>query len=376
MDSIKEYRPKAIDLFCGCGGISSGLRSAGFRIIAGVDVDPKYIATFRHNFPNTLALRADLTQTSPTSLMSDLGIAPEELDVLAGGPPCQGFSKNVPRRLRSENSASNLMVRTFLSYCEVLKPKLVLMENVAEMRNGFSHHFNDEIFDRLRLAGYSVTSTVINAAEYGIPQRRRRVFFLAVRGEGKLEPPTPTHKRTADEMGLWVQRPFISVWEAIGDLPSLKHGEGESESEYAVAPFTDYQLKMRGGTKTVRNHVARRLSAIQYARLSSLLPGQGHKDLPKELQVRGGYSGAYGRLTKDMVAPTITRWVFHPGSGRWGHPVDVRTLTIREAARIQGFYDDYEFKGSFAQQSGQVGNAVPPLLAEQIGRSMRAQLGI
>ena len=118
------------------------------------------------------------------------------------------------------------------------------------------------------------------------------------------------------------------------------------------------------------SHEARRLSARQFDRISSLAPGQAHADLPERLRVRSGYSGAYGRLTKEMTAPTITRWVFHPGSGRWGHPVDLRTLTIREAARLQGFHDDFEFVGGFNQQAGQVGNAVPPLLATSLGKEM------
>jgi DNA (cytosine-5)-methyltransferase 1 len=127
---------------------------------------------------------------------------------------------------------------------------------------------------------------------------------------------------------------------------------------------------MRNGNRLVSNHSPRQLQPTQYARLAALEAGQGLKDLPKHLQVKGGYSGAYGRLTKDMVSPTITRWVFHPGSGRWGHPIDIRVLTIREAARIQGFPDSFEFVGSYTQQAGQLGNAVPPLLAERVVESM------
>ena len=127
---------------------------------------------------------------------------------------------------------------------------------------------------------------------------------------------------------------------------------------------------MRNGSTTVTNHVARHLQPTQYERLASILPGQGLKDLPKHLRPKSGYSGAYARLTKEMIAPTITRWVFHPGSGRFGHPVDIRVITIREAARIQGFPDSFEFVGTYTQQAGQVGNAVPPLLAERIAESL------
>ena len=308
--------------------------------------------------------------------MAALGLEPGELDLLAGGPPCQGFSKNVPRKFRHMDDTNNLLVRTFLDYCETMEPKLILMENVAEMRNGFSREFSHEIMTRLCDAGYVVTDMVLNAAEHGIPQIRRRAFFLAIRGTIPLQEPLATHCQSSSQFSLFNEPSFVTVWDAIGDLPSIRHGEGTDPCEYACDPFSDYQKRMRNSSGMVSNHVARLLRPTQFARLAAIQPGQGYKDLPDELKVRSGYSGAYGRLTKDMVARTITRWVFHPGSGRWGHPVDTRTLTIREAARIQGFNDDYEFVGSFLQQAGQIGNAVPPLLIQQIGVSIRTQLGI
>ena len=365
---------KAIDLFCGCGGIAAGLRSAGFNVAAGVDIERKHIATFRRNFPNAVGLNADLVNFTPTELMSTLGIEPGELDMLAGGPPCQGFSKNVPRKLRFADDPNNLLVKRFLDYCEHMKPKSILMENVAEFRNGFSNRFSDEINERLNKAGYAVTSAVLNAAEYGVPQKRRRAFFLAFRGSSAPTVPTPTHfDKPKQQLGFETNN-FVSVWDAIGDLPSLQHGQGDDVCEYACDPFSEYQKARRKPSGQVRNHIARELRPLQYARLAALQPGQGIKDLPENLRVKGGYSGAYGRLTKGGVAPTITRWVFHPGSGRWGHPVDLRTLTIREAARIQGFSDDYEFVGSFVQQAGQIGNAVPPLLIRQLAAAMKERL--
>ncbi len=367
---------KALDFFCGCGGISAGLRGAGFDVLAGIDVEPRYMATFERNFPDATALRCDLSSIRPEHLMDQLGIAPGQLDLVAGGPPCQGFSKNVPRRHRFMDDPNNLLIRTYLDYCVALKPSMILMENVAEMKNGFSMRFSEEIHGRLEQAGYAVTHATLNAAEFGIPQRRRRAFFLASRGGRAPRLPAPTHGNCSPQNDMFAKRPFVSVWDAIGDLPSLSHGRGEDPSSYACNPFSEYQRKARTRSDKVRNHIARPLAPTQYARLASLRPGQGNKDLPDDLRTKGGYSGAYGRLTKAMVAPTITRWVFHPGSGRWGHPVDIRTLTIREAARIQGFSDTYEFVGSFVQQAGQLGNAVPPLLIEKVATTMREQLGI
>ena len=367
---------KALDFFCGCGGISAGLRGAGFDVLAGIDVEPRYMATFERNFPDATALRCDLSSIRPEHLMDQLGIAPGQLDLVAGGPPCQGFSKNVPRRYRFMDDPNNLLIRTYLDYCVALKPSMILMENVAEMKNGFSMRFSEEIHGRLEQAGYAVTHATLNAAEFGIPQRRRRAFFLASRGGRAPRLPAPTHGNCSRQDDIFAKRPFVSVWDAIGDLPSLSHGRGEDPSSYACSPFSEYQRKARTRSDKVRNHIARPLAPTQYARLASLRPGQGNKDLPDDLRTKGGYSGAYGRLTKAMVAPTITRWVFHPGSGRWGHPVDIRTLTIREAARIQGFSDTYEFVGSFVQQAGQLGNAVPPLLIEKVATTMREQLGV
>lgn len=369
--------PVAIDLFCGCGGMSCGLKMAGFEVLAGVDVEPKYMVTFSHNFPNAKDLGLDLSELSPQEFMAVVGIQPGEVDLLAGGPPCQGFSKNTPRKNRCMDDPNNVLITTFLRYCEVLQPRMVLMENVAEMKNGFDRRYSDELLCRLEGSGYTVSHKVLNAADFGVPQRRRRAFFAANRFGVEFQLPGATHAKPdkrKNQKKLFSLPAHVSVWDAIGDLPSLKHGEGAEYADYASPPASAYQQLMRGGLKHVRNHAARPLRPTQYERLASLEPGQGLKDLPRRLQIKGGYSGAYGRLTKDMVSPTITRWVFHPGSGRWGHPVDIRVLSIREAARIQGFPDWYAFEGSYTQQAGQLGNAVPPLLVKRIVESMVAQL--
>jgi DNA (cytosine-5)-methyltransferase 1 len=365
---------KAIDLFCGCGGISAGLQMAGYEVVAGVDIEKNFISTFSHNFPDAKRITQDITKISPQEFSRIIGIEPEELDLIAGGPPCQGFSKNVPRKHRYLDDPKNLLVKSFLDYVEYLLPKMVLMENVAEMKNGFDGQYTDEIISRLDDAGYEVTHSVLNSADYGVPQRRRRAFFMANRKGLKFKVPEPTHSQTS-RISLFDNKPqHISVWDAIGDLPSLKNGEGYELVEYTCAPFSEYQRRIRNSNGIVKNHISRKLKDTQYQRLLSLEPGQGHKDLPLHLQVKAGYSGAYGRLTKEMIAPTITRWVFHPGSGRWGHPLDIRVISIREVARIQGFPDSFEFIGTYTQQCGQLGNAVPPLLAYEVINNLEDQL--
>lgn len=374
---LTKTRPKAVDLFCGCGGIAVGLRSAGFNVLAGVDIEKKYLASFSWNFPEAAALNLDITTVSPESLMQTVGVVRGELDLLTGGPPCQGFSKNVPRKNRFLEDPKNLLVQSFLDYCEALHPKMILMENVAEIKNGFDETYSAEIINRLEAAGYTVTTAVLNAADYGVPQRRRRAFFLANRMGIKFHVPRASHATPEKRRGsidLFSYPSHVTVAEAIGDLPRVQHGTGSDLTAYTGASKSEYQRELRGDLTLVRNHIARPLAPVQFERLSSLAPGQGHKDLPPHLKTKGGYSGAYGRLTWDMIAPTITRWVFHPGSGRWGHPEDIRTLTIREVARVQSFPDSFEFVGSYNDQAGQLGNAVPPLLAAAIIKSMRAQL--
>jgi DNA (cytosine-5)-methyltransferase 1 len=366
----------AVDLFCGCGGISEGLRLAGYDVRAGVDIEQKYIQSFRHNFPDTHAITDSILECPPELFSRRVGIEQEELAILVGGPPCQGFSKNVPRRYRYLEDPKNQLVRTYLDYVEFFRPEIVLMENVAEMKNGFEGQYTTEVLERLDRAGYTVTHAVLNAADYGVPQRRRRAFFMANRAGVRFSVPQRTHAPNRTENALFsFEESHVSVWEAIGDLPTLDHGDAW-DGPYSQPATSSYQKRARAGSKRLRNHVARTLQPTQLARYNSLLPGQGNKDLPPDLRSKGGYSGAYGRLTKDMVAPTITRWVFHPGSGRWGHPVDMRVLSIREVARVQGFPDTFEFVGSYNDQAGQLGNAVPPLLAATIVSDLRKQLQI
>ncbi|MEI8663711.1 DNA cytosine methyltransferase, partial [Xenorhabdus bovienii] len=256
----------------------------------------------------------------------------------------------------------------FLTHCENILPRFIIMENVAEMRNGFEQHYTDQIVGRLSDVGYDVIHGVHNAADYGVPQNRRRAFFIARRDGGKLIYPKETHNKYSG-------RNHVAVWDAISDLRSLSSGSGIEIDSYITEPKNDFQEYVRNGSKGVLNHIAKKLSKIQMDRLSSLKPGEGIKDLPDHLRPKGGYSGAYGRLTKDMIMPTITRWVFHPGSGRFGHPVDSRVITIREAARLHSFKDNFIFVGTYTQQAGQLGNSVPPLLAKKIAESLLIDAG-
>jgi DNA (cytosine-5)-methyltransferase 1 len=367
--------PRVIDLFCGCGGMSWGATQAGFNVLAGVDNDWASIETYRRNFGKDAGYAVDLTELSPKQFAEYANLKPEELELLIGGPPCQGFSKNVPRRSRFLEDPRNQLVNRFLEYVEYLRPQVLIMENVAEMKNGFEGAYTNEVQARLQDAGYAVAVKVMHAPDFGVPQRRRRAFFFANRLNHSVAFPSPTHFASKEgTLFANAAEAYVTVRDAIGDLPSLEHGEGESPTDYDKPATTRFQHVMRQHSKALYDHVARKLQDTQYQRLASIQAGQGAKDLPEELKPKSHYSGAYGRLEWDILAPTITRWVFHPGSGRFGHPLDVRVITIREAARLQSFSDDFIFTGTYIQKSHQVGNAVPPLLMKAFAEKAKELL--
>lgn len=363
----------AIDIFSGCGGMSWGLHKEGFEILGGVELDDIALASYSNNFPESHAIKANLTEYSPNDLMETIHLKPEELDCLIGGPPCQGFSKNVPASRRFLDDPKNILVRRFIEFVIQLRPKVFIMENVAEVVNAYDQAYTREIRDTLGKYGYDVDVKVLFAPDYGIPQRRRRAFYFGSRSRKPICFPAPTHIKERSNQNLFDQS-YVTVWDAIGDLPALKHGEGESPTVYSTNPQNQFQERMRRDATKLYDHVARELRPKQLARLSSLKAGEDARHLPKELAPKSGYSGAYGRLSKSSIAPTITRWVFHPGSGRFGHPEDYRVITIREAARLQSFTDDFVFTGTYIQKSHQVGNAVPPLFLSSFVSEIRKHL--
>jgi DNA (cytosine-5)-methyltransferase 1 len=368
---------RVLDLFSGCGGMSWGLRKGGFHIVAGIDKDEMALQTFRLNHPEAIVACEDLATLDPETWLSEAQLEAASIDCIVGGPPCQGFSKNVPRSQRFLDDERNGLVKTFLEFARVVRPRIVIMENVAEIVRAFDGAFTEEILTLLSSWGYAADVQILDAADYGIPQHRRRAFFFGSLND-KVQFPAPTHFAKDDLLPLFDNDSagHVSVWDAIGDLPGLTHGAGDDPADYEAAPVTLYQILMRQGARRLQNHVARKLNPKQFERLASIQPGEGAKELPEHLRPKSHYSGAYGRLTKDMVARTLTRWMFHPGSGRYGHPVDIRTITIREAARLQSFSDDFIFTGSFTQASSQIGNSVPPLLMMAFAPIIRQHLGL
>jgi DNA (cytosine-5)-methyltransferase 1 len=355
--------------------MSWGLSKAGFKTLAGIDNAPRALKTFEYNHQDALAINADMTKLDPRQAMRQLGLKSGELDCIVGGPPCQGFSKNVPAAYRFLEDARNLLFVDYMRFVKALRPKIVLMENVAEIYNAYAGKVKQEIEASLEKLGYRVVSKVLYAPDYGAPQKRRRCIFFASRTGVEPTFPEPTFAEKDSTASFGKVKKYRSAWSAISDLPILQDGEGYEPMPYDKEPENEFQVEMRKDSLHLYDHQAKKLQPLQFARMSSIKAGQGFKDLPPELRPKSGYSGAYGRLDDQMIAPTITRWVFHSGSGRYGHPREARLLTIREAARIQTFSDDFRFFGTYVEKASQVGNAVPPLLAFAFAQKIREILG-
>lgn len=365
---------KLIDLFAGAGGLTTGFHLAGFESLCAIEVDKKALATYEHNYSNAKIVNQDICKVNPKDLREWLGLKQEELTAVIGGPPCQGFSRNIPAGCRSLDESRNQLYKTFLEFVEEFRPVYVVMENVPEILNAYKGVVRYEITKQLESFGYKVASASLNAAHYGIPQTRTRAFFIASLNKLPLFP-KPTHseeKKINKQLNLFEPSisSIVTVRDAIGDLPPLNAGQEYSEDSYPSEANSTYQAIMRSESTKLVNHVARALSPIQIARVRVLKEGQDAKNLPQELAPKKHYSGAYGRLYWDKPARTITRWVFHPGSGRFFHPTQDRTITIREAARLHSFPDKFHFLGTYTEMSSQIGESVPPLLAKAIAKSL------
>lgn len=367
-----------IDLFTGAGGLTTGFHLAGFQTICAIDTNTKALATFKYNYPQTkLVLAKDIRTVSARELRQALRLEPEELTALVAGPPCQGFSRNIPAEYRYIEDPQNQLYKTFLEFVEEFKPINVVMENVPEILKAYNGTVRAEITRQLEKMGYGVTSASLNAANYGVPQTRARAFFVGYLNE--TAPTLPEHTHHGDIKSLKANRQniqlnllqsvassIVTVMDAIGDLPALEAGQEYTAQKYICKPQTDYQRLLRSGSNKLVNHIARGLSPIQMKRAKVLKEGQDARDLPPELAPKKHYSGAYGRLYWDKPARTITKWVFHPGSGRFFHPIQDRTITIREAARLHSYPDNFHFLGSYTEMAAQIGESVPPLLAKVI----------
>lgn len=381
----RSGRLKAIDLFSGAGGVTLGLSNAGFDVLLCSDIDEACEATHRRNFPHIPFVRGDIKALGSKSITKLTGIRPGKLDLLIGGPPCQGFSIIGQREMWDPR---NGLFHEFLRIAKELRPRCVVIENVTGLATLGKGAVLKEIGAAFADAGYAVDCAELLAAQYGVPQMRWRMFFVGWRFDQKRRGgfPLPTHGRRGigDLVPNRTIKPedsegFVTIREAIGDLPKI--AAGELGSQYKAAPKTSYQKAMRTGSAGLQNHYAAKLSKQNMARLELLKPGDDWRSLPRHLlpagmqrALRKDHTRRYRRMKWEGVARSIITRFRDPKSGEYIHPDQHRTISIREAARIQSFPDWFAFSGSLSQQYDQVGNAVPPLMARAVGAELAEML--
>ena len=362
-----------IDLFCGAGGLSLGFEMAGFNILAGFEIEPNFLDTYKNSHPNTKGFNVDLNSIDIISFLKNNNIDPKDIDVVIGGPPCQGFSTVGNRMI---DDPRNNLVRIYADIVNEIKPKMFLMENVsglASMKNGQGELIKDELIDIFDEIGYKVKSKVLLAADYGVPQFRKRIFFVGTKKDYNLnfKFPKPTHHDKNSLFSFYEDsNTYLTVKDAFSDLPTIECNE--SAEKYDKEPENDYQKYCRKNSQKLFNHKAPNHSKVVIERIKNIPQGGNHGDLPDDLKLKRGYPNIYGKLDENKPADTITgNCGCASAPGRFLHPTCNRVMTVREACRLQSFPDHVEFKGSSAQQYKQVGNAVPPLLAKAIALEMK-----
>lgn len=363
--------PSVIDLFCGAGGLSEGLRQAGFVPKVGVDFDKHAAATYRHNHPGVPVIEKDITTVTGAEIIRLAGT--DDIDLIAGGPSCQGFSTHGKRM---QDDPRNFLFEHFVRLVNEIRPRMFLMENVRGMLTYNKGAFRRQIEAAFEEIGYRTNFAQVVAADYGVPQLRHRILFIGTREDDlKLTFPSPTHGDVKE--GL---RPYVTVEDAIGDLPAIGKDYTRQHRPYGKSPQGPYQVYCRTSAPTeVSMHVGRPLSDQAASVAKFIGQGEGLRAVPVERlpqrfrrmrkisngELRRDCTTLYHRLSPDRPSYTITCNYKNVASGPFLHPVEDRSISHREAARFMSFPDKYEFVGVAIPR--QIGNAVPPLLAKAIG---------
>lgn len=345
----KRDRLTAVDLYSGAGGLSLGLRKAGFNVLLAVEINPKYAQTYQVNHKKTKLLIQDVRDISGYEILKIVGN--REIDLLAGCPPCQGFC-SLTRKYR-RNDPRNDLVLEMARIVEEIKPKMVMMENVAGLADQ-GKPILDKFISRLEKCGYIITYKILQLADYGIPQSRRRFVLLA----GKdFEIPIPEGSHFLNGGKSDKKKDWFKLSDVIG--PREK-------------PVTLSTSNKMGGPQNFNWHVVRDLKEITIKRLKALGEGDGRQFLPKKLRPKchvksnKGFTNVYGRLSWDKTPPTITSGCTTPSMGRFGHPDKIRTISVREAALIQTFPEKYVFATDHIDTACElIGNALPPMFAKK-----------
>lgn len=342
----------AIDLFAGCGGLSKGFMDAGFDIIVGVDNDQAALNTFVKNHNGAKALKADLSKQETFDEIVKIA-GDRTIDVIIAGPPCQGFSLTGPRNFDDERN------KLYLAVIEMVKqyqPKGFIIENVPGMATLYEGQIKEEILRRFKKMGYNIECQILCAADYGVPQIRKRLIFMGVRKDIG-EPKFPER--------IFNPENYRTCRDACSDLPTLENELGENESEYSSKPKTEYQKLMRGKATILHNHLGTNHTQMVKDTIALVPEGGNYKDLPEGWGESRKFHMAWTRLNGNAPARTVDT-----GHRNLFHYQYNRVPTVRESARMQSFPDDFVFTGTKTQQSRQVGNAVPPLLGQALGQAL------
>jgi DNA (cytosine-5)-methyltransferase 1 len=375
-------RPTAISLFAGAGGCSLGFQQAGYDIRFATDIDADAAESYRRNFGKTPCEAADIRDLNVESVLECAGLERGELDILLGGPPCQGFSS---AGVKSSDDPRNFLPRHYVRLLEGIRPKWFVMENVEGLlTNAGGLHIRDAVEVFLG-AGYSVNVEKVYAQGYGIPQRRKRVLIVGNRLGYDFLFPEPVTRFS----GSIFRKGEVTFWSATSDLPPATQ-DAERALEYGGPPHNQLQAYLRGEATAITDHYAPALSEIQFERVRGLRPGQTMKDLPEALQhdsfrrrafrrvmdgtpveKRGGAPSGLKRLFADEPSLTITS----AATREFVHPTEDRLLTLRECARLQTLPDEFMFAGSAASRMQQIGNAIPPMLARALAEHIMRSCG-
>lgn len=351
-----------IDLFCGCGGFSKGFQQAGFNIVYGIDNWKDATVTYKHNFPSAVISNEDITNISGENILEATGLEANEIDVIIGGPPCQGFSLSGKRLL---DDPRNILYKSFVNIVSDLLPPVFVMENVPGLVRLFNGKVKDAVISDFSELGYDVEMQLLSADNFGVPQQRKRVFFVGInsskiKNTDKFIFPQPT-------FGEGTNKAAVTCKEAISDLDFIPDDKIMDECmEYQIEPQSDYQKLMRKNSSRVLNHTAT-MHTEKTKRIIAMVPdGGNYKDLPHELWSTRKVNIAWTRMNSNKPCFTIDT-----GHNHHFHYKENRVPTVRESARIQSFPDDFEFIGIKTSQLRQVGNAVPPLLSQAIAEQVK-----
>ncbi|MBP7786071.1 DNA cytosine methyltransferase [Patescibacteria group bacterium] len=348
-----------IDLFCGCGGLSYGFSMAGYKILLGLDNDKAAIQTFQKNHSGSTGINCDILNLKGEDILEMMG--KKKVDLVIGGPPCQGVSLSGPRKI---DDPRNKLFFSFVNITAEIMPKSFVMENVPGLGSLYKGKIIEFIIEEFSKIGYSVNTKILTAADYGVPQLRKRLFIVGIKNSRKSYLfPQATNSRETDEGELL--KKYVSCGEAIGDLPSLENEEGLEKQIYPSHPQNYYQKIMREDSKFVYNHIVTKHSDRVQKIISMVPEGGNYKNLPEEYKKTRKFNVAWTRYSSKEPASTIDTGHRHHFHYKYN-----RVPTVRENARLQSFPDRFIFSGNKTQQYRQVGNAVPPLLSKQIGESI------